>query len=257
MPLPPDIGLCSQIYPELPLRDALSRLAPYTSLIEIDSFGLHTVLSPRNRAVARESGLRLTVHGPYAPDILPGSPDERLRRQAVDMHRRHIEAAAEMGAVLYNAHPDETAVRGAPRDPAVVEALQRTISDLEAAQRETGVRIAMENIAIESHFMAPGELDLGELGLTLDAGHAAIAGTLDEFLSAPRARLVHVHLHSNSGPSDTDDPHAPVGQGVVDTERVLATARAAGASVILELLDEATALASIAFLEARGLATPG
>ena len=67
-----------------------------------------------------------------------------------------------------------------------------------------------------SHFTAPGDLELGELGFVLDCGHAAISGTLDAFLTDPQARLAHVHLHSNFGPTDTDDPHRPLGEGVVE-----------------------------------------
>jgi len=255
MTLPPDIGLPSQIYPEQTLAAVFELLAPRAGLVEIDSFGLHTVLSPRNRRDAVASGLRLTVHGPYGFDIDPGSRDEALRRQALAVHRRHIEAAAEMGALLYVAHPDYVEPP-APRDPAIVEALQRTIADLEEIQREVRVRIAMENMpgVGASQFTAPGGLDLGELGLVLDCGHAAISGTLDAFLDDPRARLAHVHLHSNFGPTDTDDPHRALGEGVVDAAAVLGVARAAGATVILEHLDEPSAVASIAYLEAQGLA---
>jgi sugar phosphate isomerase/epimerase len=254
MALPPDIGLPSQLCPELPLAAVLELLAPRTTLVEIDSFGLHTVLSPRNRRDAVASGLRLTVHGPYDFDIDPGSLDETVRRKAVALHRRHIEAAAEMGALLYVTHPDWVDPPR-PRDPAVVSALQRTIADLVEIQREVGVRIAMENMPGVgfSQFTAPGDLELGELGLVLDCGHAAISGTLDAFLANPRARLAHVHLHSNWGPSDADDPHRPLGEGVVDAAVALAVARAAGATIILEHLDDPAALASIAYLEARGL----
>jgi sugar phosphate isomerase/epimerase len=145
MTLPPDFGLPTQIFADLPLDAALERLAPLTDLVEIDSFGFHTVLSPRNRRIAHSSGLRFTVHGPYGPDILPGSLDERLRRAAVAAHRRHLEAAAEIGATLYVVHPDYCHPPS-QRDPAVIAALQRTISDLEEAQRQTGVRIALENM---------------------------------------------------------------------------------------------------------------
>jgi len=253
MPLPPDIGLSSQIYPELTLAAALELLAERTSLVEVDSFGMHTVLSPRNRRDAVASGLRLTVHGPYGYDIDPGSVDEAARRQAIDNHRRHIEAAAEMGALVYVAHPDYVEPPG-PRDPAVVDALQRTIADLEELQRELGVPIGLENMpgVGASHFTAPGDLELGELGFVLDCGHAAISGTLDAFLADPRARLIHVHLHSNGGPTDLDDPHLPLGEGVVDARAVLDVARAAGATVILEHLDEPSALRSVAYLESHG-----
>jgi sugar phosphate isomerase/epimerase len=254
MGLPPDIGLPSQIDPELPLVELFARLAPLTSLVEIDSFGMHTVLSPRNRRDAIESGLRLTVHGPYGFDIQPASRDEAVRRQAVAVHRRHIEAAAEIGALLYVAHPDYVEPPG-PRDQGAVDALQRTLADLADLQREIGVPIGVENMpgAGSSHFTAPGDLELGELGFVLDCGHAAISGTLDAFLADPQARLIHVHLHSNLGPTDADDPHRPLGEGVVDAAAVLAVARAAGATVILEHLDEPPALASIAWLEAQGL----
>jgi sugar phosphate isomerase/epimerase len=254
MTLPPDIGLPSQVYATEPLAVALERLASHTGLIEIDSFGMHTVLSPLNRRVAIASGLRLTVHGPYGFDIDPGSPDEAVRVQAVDRHRRHLEAAAEIGALLYVVHPDYIEPPG-PRDPAVVAALQRTIADLAELQRVTGVPIALENMpgVGASHFTAPGDLDLGELGLVLDCGHAAISGTLEAFLSEPRARLAHVHLHDNHGPTDADDPHLALGEGVVDAAAVLTCARAAGATVILEHLDEPSALASLAYLESHGL----
>ncbi len=264
MTLPPDIGLPSQIYPDQTLAAAFELLSAHTGLVEIDSFGLHTVLSPLNRRVALASGLRLTVHGPYGFDIEPGSTDEAVRAKAVAQHRRHIEAAAEIGALLYVVHPDYIEPP-APRDPAVIAALQRTITDLAELQRATGLSIAVENVPAvgashvtapgvgASHFTTPGDLDLGELGLVLDCGHAAISGTLDAFLTEPRARLAHVHLHDNHGPTDVDDPHLALGEGVVDVAAVLKCARAAGATVILEHLDEPAALASIAYLESRGL----
>jgi sugar phosphate isomerase/epimerase len=127
--------------------------------------------------------------------------------------------------------------------------MQVSIAELAELQRELGVPIAIENlIARHSVFAAPGELDLGELGFVLDAGHASISGTLGAFLAEPRARLVHVHLHDNRGPVDDDDPHRPLGTGLVDAAAVLSAARAAGATVILELLNEADLLASIDWL---------
>jgi sugar phosphate isomerase/epimerase len=258
MRLPPDIGLATQTYATLPLGAALARMSALTELVEIDSYGLHTVLSPRVRRDALASGLRLTVHGPDEDDLLPGSPDEVRRTAAVTTHRRHLEAAAEIGALLYLVHADFMP-SPAPRDAAVVAALQRTIADLERAQRETGVPIVLENMAGAgySHFTAPGDLDLGELGLALDAGHASVSGTLDAFLRDPRARLAHVHLHDNDGDGDIDDPHLALGRGVVDAGAVLAAARAAGATVILEHHEEAAALESIEYLEARGLLEAG
>ncbi len=77
---------------------------------------------------------------------------------------------------------------------------------------------------------------------------------MDAFLRNPQATLAHVHLHDNHGPEDAEDPHRALGQGVVDAPAVLAAARTADATVILEHLSEAPALESIAYLQAHGLA---
>lgn len=257
MLLPDDIGVASDSWGQLPLGAALERAAGHATLAEIYSGDLHTLTSPANRRAARESGLRLTVHGPFE-DLEPGSTSERRRRKAVATHRRHLEAAAEVGALRYVAHPD---YRPQPRqrDPRVAAALGRTLEDLADLQRELGVPVVVENMpgVGRSHFTAPGELELGELGLVLDTGHAAITGTLHDFLVAPQAQLAHVHLHDNRGPADDDDPHRPLGRGVVDVRAVLAAARAARATVILELLSEDDLRASIVYLEAKGLVPPG
>jgi sugar phosphate isomerase/epimerase len=253
MVLPPDIGLPTDTWFGLPLGAALERVARYASLAEIASVDDHDLLAAANRRAAIESGLRLTVHGPW-DDVEPGSARERDRRHALTVHRRHLEAAAEIGAEKYVVHPDYQgcAVR---RDARVVDALRRTFAELEDYQRELGVRIVVENMPGVgfSHFGAPGDLELGELGLILDTGHAAICGTLHDFLSQPRAELAHVHLHDNRGPADAGDPHLPLGRGIVDARAVLRAARAGGATVILEVLDEAAVRESIAHLARRGL----
>jgi sugar phosphate isomerase/epimerase len=257
MRLPPDIGLPTDAWYRLPLGEALARIAERAELAEICSIDEHTLLATDNRRAAVESGLRLTVHGPW-DDLETGSLRERDRRFALTTHRRHLEAAAEVGALTYVVHPD---YRGCslPRDPRVVAALQRSIAELEELQRELGVRIVVENMPGVgfSHFGAPGDLDLGELGLILDTGHATMCGTLDDFLREPRAELAHVHLHDNRGLAAAADSHLPLGRGVVDVASVLRTARASGATVILELLDERSIAESVAYLESRGLITAG
>ena len=257
MNLPPDIGLPSDAWYGLPLPDALDRVARYATLAEIASVDDHSLLSGPNRRAALESGLRLTVHGPW-DGLEPGSRRERDRRHAIAVHRRQLEAAAEIGAETYVVHPDYQGC-ATPRDPRVVDALRRSFAELEEYQRELGVRIVVENMpgVGYSHFGGPGDLDLGELGLLLDAGHAAICGTLHDFLREPRAKLAHVHLHDNRGPADTGDPHLPLGRGVVDAGAVIRMARASDATMILELLDEASIVESIAHLERKGLLDGG
>jgi len=250
---PHDIGISSSAYSELLLGPALERIAAIAPSAEIRSFGLHTLLSQRNRRAALAAGLPCSVHGPFGYTGL-GDASEAARREALDEHRRHFEAAAEIGATLYLVHPDWRPQPG-PRYPAVVGALARSFDTLFELQSYAGVPIVVENMpgAGCSHFTAPDDLDLRGLGFALDVGHASISGTLDAFLAAPPPEWRHVHLHSNNGVGDVDDPHLPVGAGVVDAAAVLAAARAAGVSIVLELNDAADVAASLAYLRGRGL----
>jgi sugar phosphate isomerase/epimerase len=253
MLLPADIGISSDPFGHLPLTVALERAAEITTLLEIGSHGRHSLLSRPNRRSAQGSGLRFTVHGPYwALDT--GDPDETRRRAAITTHRRHLEGAADIGALCYVVHPDYSpAARG--RDPQALAALQRSLDELRAVQDEYRLPIAIENMpsALTSHFVAPGDIDLSGLGFCLDAGHATISGTLHSFIGDPAIAITHVHLHDNRGRGDWDDPHLALGRGVVETRPALAAARRDGATAILEMLDEASVHESIDHLRASGL----
>jgi sugar phosphate isomerase/epimerase len=248
-----DIGISTSAYAHLLLPAALESIADAASSAEIRSFGLHTLLSRRNRSEAQRAGLTYSVHGPFGYTGIWDLDDaERLR--ALDEHRRHLEASAEIGAVLYVVHPDWRPGVG-PQDPAVVAQLGRSFETLRTWQDETGVEITVENMpgAGMSHFTHPGDLDLRGLGLTLDVGHASISGCLDAWLDDPQATLRHLHVHDNHGKGDDDDPHLGLGAGVVDAAAVMAAARAAGASVVLEHSSDENVRISLAHLRELGL----
>ena len=254
MPGLPDIGVSTSAYAGDMLAPTLARIAELTPSAEIRSFGLHTLLSERNRRACLDAGLDYTVHGPFGY-IGIADIDASGRREALDEHRRHLEASAQIGARLYVVHPDWRPDAAAPRDRRVVAALAQAFDELLALQDEFGVEVVVENMpgAGHSHFTHPGDLDLRGLGLLLDVGHASITGCLDAWLDDPKATLRHVHLHSNAGAGDDADPHLPVGAGVVDAAAVLAAARAAGASVVLEHSRDEHVVASVEHLRRRGL----
>ena len=263
--LPPHIGVSSAAWGRWYLPQALDRAADYAGLIEVYSGGRHELSSAQNRAAVRESGLRVTVHGPYG-GLEVGGLRKRARREAIDTHRRHLEWAADAGAFLYVAHPDVAPKRYTEgRDERVLAALAASFRDFEELQREVGVPIAVENmpaldhshLTLRSHLACslptPGDLKLGELGFCLDAGHAALCDTLDDFLADPPSRLVHVHLHDNRGPEERGDPHRALGDGMVDVAAVLRCAREHDASVIIEMPDEQRLVESIEYLEREKL----
>jgi len=164
-----------------------------------------------------------------------------------------MKVASRLGATLYIVHPDLQA-RPAPPNPEIVHALEWSFEELRALQDDLGLPVGVENMAEPdcSHFCAPGDLDLQGLGVVLDAGHAAVAGTLGEWLTDPQAPLLHVHLHDNQGVGGPD-LHLPLGGGTIDVAPVLAVARAAGATMVFELTSEADVASSLDHLRARGL----
>jgi sugar phosphate isomerase/epimerase len=252
VPIYEDIGISTGAYANFSLGAALLRIAEIAPAAEIFDGGLHSLLDTANARVVELSGLPFTVHGPFL-HFEYGSRSSREHRKALDEHRRHIAAAAELGARVYVVHPDlQRRWRG--WDKRVQRALEQSFDELAVLQEESGVAIAVENLPFvrHTHFRAPGDLDLRGLGLSLDVGHAAVTGTLAAWLQDGRYRLQHVHLHDNEGHVGGDQ-HLPLGRGVVDAAPVLELAREHGATVVLEHKNEADVMESLRHLEERGL----
>lgn len=250
-----DIGISTGAYRELSLGAALLRIAELSQFAEICSWGAHTLLEPVNQRTVAASGLPFTVHGPFTHAHFATASAAR-HREALELHRRHIEAAGELGAHLYVVHPD-LSPHPRPWNKKVVLQLQRTFEYLRGLQEEYHVEVAVENMPFSrrSHLTAPGELDLRGLNLVLDVGHAMLAGTLTRFVNDHNGELRHLHLHDNEG-HGSGDQHLALGDGVVDFEPALREARRTGATIVLEHLREKDVLTSLRVLEARGLLAP-
>ena len=252
VPIYDDIGISTGAYANFSLAAALLRIAEIAPSAEILSYGRHSLLAEANARVVELSGLPFTVHGPFLHFEF-GSRSARHHRAAFEEHRRHMEAAARLGASLYVVHPDlQRRYKG--RDPRVVATLENAFEQFAALQEEYGMVIAVENLPFvrHTHFRAPGDLDLRGLGLSLDVGHAAVTSTLSAWLGDSRYPLKHVHLHDNEGHVGGDQ-HLPLGRGIIDAAPVMALARARGATVVLEHKNEADVIESLRHLHGRGL----
>jgi sugar phosphate isomerase/epimerase len=252
VPIYADIGISTGAYANFSLAAALFRIAEIAPSAEVLSMGRHSLLDVVNARAIELAGLPFSVHGPFL-HFDYGSRSSRRHRAALEAHRRHLAVAAELGARVYVLHPDlQRKERG--RDKKVVSALESSFEELAALQEESGVTITVENLPFVryTHFRAPGDLELRGLALTLDVGHAAVTGTLDEWLADGRYDLRHVHLHDNEGQVGGDQ-HLPMGRGVIDAAPVLELARAHGATVVLEHKNETDVIESLRHLHERGL----
>jgi sugar phosphate isomerase/epimerase len=252
VPIYDDIAISTGAYADFSLAAALQRIGEIAPAAEILSLGRHSLLDAANARVIELAGLPFSVHGPFLHFEF-GSRSARQHRAAFEEHRRQLDVAAALGARVYVVHPDlQRKYRG--WDQRVVNTLEASFEQLAALQEEYGVTIAVENLPFvrHTHFRAPGDLDLRGLGLSLDVGHAAVAGTLSEWLNDSRYELKHVHLHDNEGHVGGDQ-HLPLGRGVIDAAPVMALARAAGVMVVLEHKNEADVIESLRHLHERGL----
>ncbi|MGO8684619.1 MAG: sugar phosphate isomerase/epimerase family protein [Thermoleophilia bacterium] len=245
-----EYGISTVAYLQLPLADALARIAQLAPLAELRCDSTHCISEPRNACVAlaaRADGLRFSVHGPFLGQQI-WSSDVAVRRAAVADHRRFIELAASVGAEVYVLHPDYS-VEPTAADPRIVAALHDSFARLGELQAEFGLIVAVENMpgVGHSHFSSP-EFDTDGLPIVVDVGHAHLSACLPEMLE--RRDIVHWHLHDNLGYGD--DPHLAVGQGTIDWTLVLGRVRESvverGATVVLELNSDADVVASLAYL---------
>jgi sugar phosphate isomerase/epimerase len=248
------VGVSTGAYMNLSLASALLRISELTSFAEILSLGSHSILEPANARVIELAGMPFSVHGPFAHFEL-GSRWGSTHKAAMEMHKRHIAAAAELGSGLYVVHPDVQR-KPRPRSARVIATMERACEEFTELQAQYGMPIAIENLpfARHSHFIAPDDLDIAGMYIALDAGHAAITGTLEAWLARRDLPVRHVHLHDNKG-MHGGDLHDPCGTGVVDASEVIAVAREMGATIILEHKTEEEVQQSFDYLNARGLLT--
>ncbi|WP_214021254.1 sugar phosphate isomerase/epimerase family protein [Methanoculleus sp.] len=211
-----------------PLDEAFDLIAGRTGLAEILSDGPHCLF--RFEEICHSFNLRYTVHAPVA-DINIASDNEHLRRAAITVLGDLAGACDRIGAERMVVHPGH--VWGEEVRSAAGRALNRSLGDLAAIQRDVNVRFTIENMGAWEicFFREPGFLDRLDgfnLGFALDVGHAHVNGNLEAFLE--RGRAIHVHLHDNCG---IRDDHLACGDGSIDFRRVMA-ALPPGATKVVE-----------------------
>jgi len=212
-----DIGCSTCCLMDRTLEEALGHIAGRTGLAEILSDGPHSLF--RFEEVCHSFELRYTVHAPVA-DINIASDNEHLRRAAVRVLGDLAEVCDRIGAERLVIHPGH--IWGEEMRSVAQRALDRSLDDLAAIQRDVRVRFTVENMGAWDicFFRSPEFLDRltdRNLGFALDVGHAHTNGNLASFLE--RGGAIHVHLHDNCG---SRDDHLGCGDGNINFRHVMA-----------------------------------
>jgi len=216
--MPPDdsIGCSTCCLMDRTLEEALSLIASQTDLAEILSDGPHSLFLAEE--TCHSFDLRYTVHAPVA-DINIASENEHLRRATIRVLADLSLVCDRIDAGCLVIHPGH--IWGEEMQDAASRALDRSLDELAAIQREVNVRFTIENMGAWDicFFREPGFLDdlaALDLGFALDVGHAHVNGNLEAFLEEGGA--IHIHLHDNCG---SRDDHLACGEGEIDFYRVM------------------------------------
>lgn len=179
----------------------------------------------REWAEALESTkLGVTVHAPFI-DLNIASFNAVIRDTALKIIGDSIEVASHIGAKVVTLHPGHCSPISRERQEEYLMRHRQSLKRIEQMGEEYGVKIGLENMP-RFPILDGQECDrlreilegLG-IGVTFDVGHLnTTTAAFGRFIDLLGDRIVHVHLHDNSGKGDE---HRALGDGSVPWESLL------------------------------------
>jgi len=224
----PKIGLSMLFCLGAPFSSLVKNLRKVdVSYVEILDEGLHRLNSKRLetiRRVAKEKGFELTLHAPFV-DMNIASPNPILRRTVLKQLEKSIQYASRLDCQLLVFHPGKrTGISEFYPGLDWKLNLDSMCHLLDVAKRYS-IEISVENIpepfpflmkSVEDFSRFYNEFD-GDIGFTLDVGHANIGHQVLEFIERFPEKIVHVHVSDNDGAYDF---HRGIGYGNIDWRKV-------------------------------------
>lgn len=146
-------------------------------------------------------------------------PYENIQKAINAEFARAFDAAALLGAKLATIHTEFMSPSVQERGVQAARTVS-TIKTLHKLAADRGLELLIENYGAGSFAIKDFKLLFSELDLrlTLDVGHAEVAGGegFDAYAKEFRKRIAHVHLHDNNRMADQ---HLPLGAGKIDIAR--------------------------------------
>jgi sugar phosphate isomerase/epimerase len=195
-----------------------------------------------------QEGLRLhSLHAPvmerfdgrWINPLSIASPDDEARATAVRETGAALELARRVPVSVLVVHPGLQDSLLTPTVRNSREAMLRSVEEIVALASPLGVRVALEVIpnalaTAEALAATLEELDIPELGVCLDFGHAHLQGGVVDAIEILSGALAATHVHDNGG--DRDAHLAPF-DGTIDWAGALTALQKVGydGTLILEL----------------------
>ncbi len=178
----------------------------------------------------------VTLH-PETPSAFLVS-DSGARRRAIEEMCVFIDLAAELGSRLLTFHSGSASEGVSDAEVRLICA--ESFGELVEHAGERGVRLGLEVLGYfgtAERFEILDELDLADLGITLDIGHISFPHPLypgkpsyfplpsiGAFIERFADRLIHLHIHDYDGQHD----HIAIGDGSIDFPDIIRSLRKIG-----------------------------
>jgi sugar phosphate isomerase/epimerase len=192
-------------------------LAPEIAIKGSELDAIDKDLLKRVRETLAATAIRPTVHAPFF-DLNPGALDPMIRQVTFQRFCQTLHLAEQLNAHLMVIHPGVDKWRYPNLEKTWIALAMEFFVPLVEMAAACNCRLALENIYEESpetlvHLV--NGLDSSWFGHCFDVGHWHLFGKtpMASWLEAISPRLLHLHLHDNSGQADD---HLPVGEGTID-----------------------------------------
>jgi sugar phosphate isomerase/epimerase len=165
-----------------------------------------------------EAGLTLhSIHGPIVEDIVSGrwigalslaAADPDAREHALHETAAAIDIARQIPTgflVLHLGVPDELVpLAGANLRDAALDSLERIVALAEPVGLQVAVELIPNDLSRAAALVeiVEDDLELPNVGICLDFGHAALEGDVVDAVEEVAGLLVTTHVHDNRGRSD-------------------------------------------------------
>lgn len=232
------IGVSCTHFGSRPFEDWIGPISKEFRHWEVFSEAEHSIIGnvPRLRGLIDDAEISCSVHAPIC-DWNIGALSDRLRRASLEETLETISASAELGASTVTVHPGLSSMAVDGMGQQAMARARESLKAIDAASRDAGVVVAIENMPQVPFFLGRTAADLEslidgtDLGVCFDIGHANTAGQIDEMIDTFGDRIVNVHIHDNNGKRDE---HLTIGDGSIDFPRVLGRMGWYGGNWIIE-----------------------
>lgn len=246
------IAVSSPGFSMTPVTDMMEAIAPHFRAWEIIAEGMHYFPDIRDELAGLKDSydVKLAVHAPFS-DLNCASLNTRARDEALRQVTETMAIASALEIEMVTLHPGHKSPLGAYFPGKCAEIHRKSLKKLDAAGRELGITLALENMPKMwiSLCATAGEMmeciEGTELRVCFDFGHANITGGIEDFYGL-KDRIVNLHVHDNHGDVDR---HLVIGEGAIDIPGILKALSGYSGLHVIESMNLEEGIRSKAILE--------